>query len=66
MQEKILSVISENFPNGVRFDFITDRKIRRLYKEKFGEEIPADFGKFSSYIKIKFRFIGGEYLHGNL
>ena len=39
MREKILNIIAENFPNGLRYDFITDRKIRRLYKEKFGAEI---------------------------
>ena len=43
MTEKILNIIAENFPNGLRFDFIANKKIRRLYAEKFAEEIPADF-----------------------
>lgn len=44
MLKKILVVISENFSNGIRADFITDNQIRQAYKLKYnGDEIPNTF-----------------------
>lgn len=44
MIDKIIAVVSENFPNGVRADFITENKIRQAYRKKYpGEKIPVDF-----------------------
>ena len=42
LAQKILMVISDNFSNGVRADFITENQIRQAYKLRYnGEEISA-------------------------
>ena len=38
MEEKIIKIIAENFPNGVRDDFIDTNKILKIYRAKFPEE----------------------------
>lgn len=59
--KKILVVIFENFPNGVRADFITDNQIRRAYKLKYnGEEIPAMFDLIT-FIKKQAYFSDDKY-----
>ena len=59
--KKILVVISENFSNGVRADFITETQIRRAYKLRYGdEEIPAAFS-IMSFIKKTAFYCGGKY-----
>lgn len=59
--KKILVVISENFSNGVRADFITETQIRRAYKVRYGdEEIPAAFSVMSFIKKVAF-YCGGKY-----
>ncbi len=61
MLKKILVVISENFSNGVRADFITDNQIRRAYKLKYsGEEIPVSFS-VTNFIKTVSFYYGGKY-----
>ena len=61
MLKKILVVITENFSNGVRADFITETKIRRAYKVRYGnEEIPAAFN-LSSFIKKAAFCYGDKY-----
>ena len=58
---KILSVITENFTNGVRADFITEMQIRRAYKLRYSdEEIPAAFS-VTAFIKKTAFFYGGKY-----
>ena len=58
---KILGVITENFTNGVRADFITETQIRRAYKLRYGdEEIPAAFS-VTAFIKKTAFFYGGKY-----
>ncbi|MBR0062160.1 MAG: hypothetical protein IJP68_11860, partial [Selenomonadaceae bacterium] len=61
MLKKILVVITENFSNGLRADFITETKIRRAYKNRYGnEEIPAAFN-LSSFIKKAAFCYGDKY-----
>lgn len=61
MLKKILVVISENFSNGVRADFITDNQIRRAYKLRYNdEEIPASFSVTNFIKKVSF-YYGGKY-----
>lgn len=61
MLKKILVVISENFSNGVRADFITDNQIRRAYKLRYSdEEIPASFSVMNFIKKVSF-YYGGKY-----
>lgn len=43
MEKKIIDVLEENFSNGIYADYITEKKIRTAYKEKYHEEIPAEF-----------------------
>ena len=35
MEEEIVKIIAENFPNGIRDDFIDVNKILRIYHSKF-------------------------------
>ena len=59
MLKKILVVISENFSNGVRADFITDNQIRRAYKLRYSdEEIPASFSVTNFIKKVSFYYGG--------
>ncbi len=61
MLKKILVVISENFSNGVRADFITDNQIRRAYKLRYSdEEIPVSFSVINFIKKVSF-YYGGKY-----
>ena len=61
MLKKILVVISENFSNGVRADFITETQIRRAYKLRYSdEEIPAAFS-VTAFIKKTAFYYGGKY-----
>ncbi|MBR1645345.1 MAG: hypothetical protein IJ685_01080 [Selenomonadaceae bacterium] len=62
MLKKILVVISENFSNGVRADFITDNQIRRAYKLRYSdEEIPASFSVMNFIKKVSFYYSGKYY-----
>lgn len=59
--KKILVVISENFPNGIRSDFIADNQVRQAYKLRYdGEEIPASFDLIG-LIKKRAFFSNGKY-----
>ena len=61
MLKKILVVISENFSNGMRADFITENQIRRVYKLKYsGDEIPATFS-VTAFIKKTAFYHAGKY-----
>lgn len=52
MEEKIVKIIAENFPNGVRDDFIDINKILRIYRAEFpSENISADEVKDIIYAK---------------
>ena len=63
--KKILVVISENFTNGVRADFITETQIRRAYKLRYGdEEIPEAFNMMA-FIKKSAFYYGGRYYFVN-
>ena len=63
--KKILVVISENFSNGVRADFITETQIRQAYKLRYGdEEIPAAFN-VTAFIKKAAFYSGGRYYFVN-
>lgn len=43
MRERILSVVTECFPHGIRPASIIDmNKLKRAYQSKLGEELPAD------------------------
>ena len=65
MLKKILVVISENFSNGVRADFITEMQIRRAYKLRYSdEEIPSAFS-VTSFIKKVAVYYGGRYYFVN-
>ena len=61
MLKKILVVISENFSNGIRADFITEMQIRRAYKLRYhNEEIPAAFS-VTAFLKKAAFYYGGKY-----
>ena len=63
--KKILVVISENFSNGVRADFITETQIRRAYKLRYSdEEIPEAFN-VTAFIKKAAFYSGGRYYFVN-
>ena len=36
---KIIDIVAENFPNGIRDDFIDTNKVWRIYRAKYSEEI---------------------------
>lgn len=59
--KKILVVLFENFPNGIRADFIAENQLRQAYKLKYGgEEIPASFD-LMRFIKKRAFFSDGKY-----
>ena len=59
--KKILVVLFENFPNGVRADFIAENQLRQAYKLKYGgEEIPSSFD-LTRFIKKRAFFSEGKY-----
>ncbi|MEG0505130.1 MAG: hypothetical protein RR547_10845, partial [Raoultibacter sp.] len=65
VQDILMDVVTEGFPNGLRLDSAIDRKkIARLYKDRTGKDAPKDEDVESCLVEHGITFSGKLYLIG--